>query len=234
MALDGLEDSNLGRISMGILAQQMADEQGFTRQDQDAFSIASLERARSANFEGEIVQGGGADDLPLKANFEKIPLLRPAFGGSITAASASGIADGAAAILLASDQALSKYGLVSRAKIVGQCEFSCAPQDFTKAPVGAIEKLLSQLGWSVNDVDLFEVNEAFAVVSMYAMKALNIPHTKMNIHGGACALGHPIGASGARVIVTLLNALEKHNLHKGIAAVCIGGGEAVAVAITRG
>ncbi len=232
MLLDGLEDANLGGISMGILAEQLASSQNFTRQEQDAFAIESLERARNANFQDEII-GDFQDEIPLKSNIEKIPLLKPAFGGTITAASSSGLADGAASILVASEQACFKHGLTSRGKIASHSQFSCAPQDFTKAPVGAILKLLKSLNWKIEDVDLFEVNEAFAVVPMYAMKELGIPSEKMNINGGACALGHPIGASGARIIVSLLHAMERKGLQKGIASACIGGGEAVAVAIKR-
>lgn len=232
MLLDGLEDANLGGVSMGILAEQLTSCENFTRQEQDAFAIESLERARKANFKNEII-GDFQDEIPLKANIEKIPLLKPAFGGTITAASSSGLADGAASVLLASDEACLKHGLTSRGRIAGQSQFSCAPQDFTKAPVGAILKLLKSLNWEIDDVDLFEINEAFAVVPMYAAKTLKINPGKMNVNGGACALGHPIGASGARIIVTLLHAMEEHDHKKGIACACIGGGEAVAVAIER-
>jgi acetyl-CoA C-acetyltransferase len=239
MSLDGLEDAYEQRTAMGLLAEKLASDEHFTREAQDAFALLSLDRALKSLdiFSKEITPVGEVtrDESPSKGRPEKIPLLKPAFKkeGTITAASASGIADGAAALLLGSDAALSKYGLKSRAKIVGQSQFSCAPEDFTKAPVGAIQKLLEKLDWRAKDVDLFEVNEAFAVVPMYAMKMFDIPADKMNIHGGACSLGHPIGMSGARVIVTLLNALEHHNLKRGIAAVCIGGGEGLAIALER-
>jgi acetyl-CoA C-acetyltransferase len=232
LAYDALEDATLGHISMGYLAETLATEQGFSRIDQDNYALASLERAKSANFEQEIV-GDGKDDILLKAKPEKIPSLKPAFGGTITAASASGIGDGAAALLLASDEAVIAHGLITRATILGHAQFSREPTYFTKAPVGAIQKLLEKLHWTVDDVDLFEVNEAFAVVPMYAMKVLNIPHSKMNVNGGACAIGHPLGASGARVVVTLLHALEQRNMSTGIAAICIGGGEGIAIAIRR-
>ncbi len=239
MALDGLEDAYSNRTSMGVFAQVMAEEEGFSRQAQDEFVLSSLERSRTSVQVlakemigvGELLQ----DELPTKGRPEKIPLLKPAFkkDGTITAASSGALSDGAAAVLLGSDEALSKYNLKSLAKIVGQSQFSGKPEDYTKAPVGSIHKLLEKLKWDIKDVDLFEVNEAFAVVPMYAMKLLSIPHAKINIHGGACSLGHPIGMSGARVIITLAHALEHYNLKRGIASVCIGGGEALAVALER-
>ena len=246
MVMDGLEDAYQERLPMGVLAEKLAEEENFTKTQQDQFAVKSLEKARAAKdslksemepfvIEGRDAQTVETDEPVERAKIEKIPLLKPAFkkDGTITAASASGIADGAAALLLASNEALEKYGLRARAKILGYTEISLSPQNFTRAPVGAIEKLMKNLNWTMQDVDLFEINEAFAVVTMYAMKALKISEEKMNVFGGACALGHPIGASGARIMATLLNALEVRGLKRGIASACIGGGEAVAIAIER-
>ena len=239
MALDGLEDAYAQRTSMGVFAEKMAHDEGFSRHAQDEFALMSLERSRNSTkfLENEIISIDDVtqDELPTKGRPEKIPLLKPAFKkeGTITAASSGGISDAGAAVLLASDDAISKYNLKSLAKIVGQSQFSCDPEDYTKAPVGAIHKILEKIKWDINDVDLFEINEAFSVVPMYAVKKLNIPYEKINIHGGACSLGHPIGMSGARVIITLTHALEHYGLKRGIASVCIGGGESLAVAIER-
>lgn len=247
MFLDGLEDAyDKGRL-MGTFAEDCAQAYGFTREQQDAFAIASLTRAQKAMSEGrfaaEIVaveaKAGretrtiDQDEQPPKARLEKIPTLKPAFrdGGTVTAANASSISDGAAALLLMRQSEAEKRGLRPLARIAGHASFAHAPNLFTTAPVGAIQRLLVRTGWSLAEVDLFEVNEAFAVVPMVAMRDLDIAHDRINIHGGACALGHPIGASGARVLVTLLNALGQYGLKRGVASVCIGGGEATAVAL---
>lgn len=247
MFLDGLEDAyDKGRL-MGTFAEDCAQAYGFTREQQDAFAIASLTRAQKAMSEGrfaaEIVAveakaGREArtidqDEQPPKARLEKIPTLKPAFrdGGTVTAANASSISDGAAALLLMRQSEADKRGLGPLARIAGHASFAHAPNLFTTAPVGAIQRLLTRTGWSLAEVDLFEVNEAFAVVPMVAMRDLDIAHDRINVHGGACALGHPIGASGARVLVTLLNALGQYGLKRGVASVCIGGGEATAVAL---
>lgn len=247
MFLDGLEDAyDKGRL-MGTFAEDCAQAYGFTREQQDAFAIASLTRAQKAMSEGrfaaEIVaveaRAGcetrtvDQDEQPPKARLEKIPTLKPAFrdDGTVTAANASSISDGAAALLLMRQSEAEKRGLRPLARIAGHASFAHAPNLFTTAPVGAIQRLLTRTGWSLADVDLFEVNEAFAVVPMVAMRDLDIAHDRINIHGGACALGHPIGASGARVLVTLLNALGQYGLKRGVASVCIGGGEATAVAL---
>ncbi|MBM7061968.1 acetyl-CoA C-acyltransferase [Pseudomonas sp. UL073] len=249
MFLDGLEDAyDKGRL-MGTFAEDCAQAYGFTREQQDAFAIASLTRAQRAMAEGrftdEIVaveaKAGrelvsiASDEQPPKARPEKIPTLKPAFreGGTVTAANASSISDGAAALLLTRLSEAEKRGLTPLARIAGHASFAQAPNLFTTAPVGSIQRLLARTGWALNEVDLFEINEAFAVVPMVAMRELDIGHDKLNVHGGACALGHPIGASGARVLVTLLNALGQYGLRRGVASVCIGGGEATAVAIER-
>ncbi len=249
MFLDGLEDAyDKGRL-MGTFAEDCAQAFQFTREDQDAFAIASLERALNAQktgaFEGEITSVNlktrkgdvlvSEDEQPARARPEKIPHLKPAFrdGGTVTAANSSSISDGAAALVLSSAEYAKSNGLSPRATIRGHAGFAHAPKDFPTAPVPATRKLLDRIGWTAEDVDLWEVNEAFAVVPMVFMKELNVPHEKLNINGGACALGHPIGASGARIIVTLLNALEKHNLKRGVAAICIGGGEGTAIAVER-
>lgn len=247
MMLDGLEDAYNPGLAMGVFAEQCAEKYQFTREAQDAYAIESLKRAQTAQadgaFDGEIVpveittrKGTvtvSSDEQPPKGNADKIPALRPAFkkDGTVTAANASSISDGAAAIVLTSKETADARGLKPVAKIVAQASNANAPEWFTTAPVGAIEKVLKKTGWTVDDVDLFEVNEAFAVVAMAAMKELSIPHDKVNVNGGACALGHPIGASGTRILVTLINALQTRGLKRGIASLCIGGGEATAVAV---
>ncbi len=249
MFLDGLEDAyDKGRL-MGTFAEDCAEAFQFTRAAQDDYALASLSRALEATatgaFASEIVpvtvQGRkgdqviSADEQPAKARPEKIPHLKPAFraDGSVTAANSSSISDGAAALVLARETAARDKGLPIRARVLGHASHAQAPGDFPTAPVPAAEKLLARLGWGIEDVDLWEVNEAFAVVPMAFMARLGVPHDRMNVHGGACALGHPIGASGARIIVTLLNALETRGLKRGVAAICIGGGEGTAIAIER-
>ena len=248
MFLDGLEDAYEHRL-MGTYAEDAARHYQFTRAEQDAFATESLVRAKRAQesgaFNGEIVavkvpaKAGetsvAADEQPRKADAAKIPTLKPAFAkdGTVTAANSSSISDGAAALILASADEAKRRGLKPIARIVAQASNAGEPKWFTTAPVGAIEKVLKAAEWSKDDVDLFEINEAFAVVAMIAMRDLGLPHDKVNVNGGACALGHPIGASGARIIVTLLNALEKRGLKRGVAALCIGGGEATAVAVER-
>jgi len=247
MFLDGLEDAyDKGRL-MGTFAEDCADRFQFTRQAQDQFALTSLSRALAANNDGTfdweiapVTVGGrkgdvvyGRDEQPAKASPEKIPTLKPAFrkDGTVTAANSSSISDGAAALVLMRRSTAEKRGLTPLAVIVGHATHAQEPGLFTTAPVGAIEKLYAKTGWSTADVDLFEINEAFAVVTMAAMKEHGIPHAKVNVHGGACALGHPIGASGARIIVTLIGALRKHGGKRGVASLCIGGGEATAMAI---
>jgi acetyl-CoA C-acetyltransferase len=247
MFLDGLEDAyDKGRL-MGTFAEDCAQSYGFSREQQDEYAIASLTRAQRAIAEGrfadEIVpvqaKAGrelvtiSQDEQPPKARPDKIPTLKPAFreGGTVTAANASSISDGAAALLLMRQSEAERRGLTPLARIAGHASAAQAPNLFTTAPVGAIQRLLASTGWSLGEVDLFEINEAFAVVPMVAMRDLGIPHDKLNVHGGACALGHPIGASGARILVTLLSALRQYGLKRGLAAVCIGGGEATALAI---
>lgn len=249
MFFDGLEDAyEKGRL-MGAFAEECADQYGFTREAQDGFAIESLNRAQNAmnagKFTREItpvtVSGRKgdtvieADEQPPKANVGKIPTLKPAFrkDGTVTAANASSISDGAAALVLMRESDALKQGLKPLARIVGHSTHARKPSEFAVAPVGAMQKLLAKTGWSVEQVDLWEINEAFAVVTMAAMAELQLDHAKVNVHGGACALGHPIGASGARVLVTLLHALQEYNVTKGIASLCIGGGEATAVAIER-
>ena len=248
MFLDGLEDAYEHRL-MGSYAEDAARHYQFTRAEQDAYATESLARAKRAQesgaFTSEIVavkvpaKGGetnvATDEQPRKADAAKIPTLKPAFAkdGTVTAANSSSISDGAAALILASADEAKKRGLEPIARIVAQASNAQEPKWFTTAPVGAIEKVLKAAGWSKDDVDLFEINEAFAVVAMIAMRDLGLPHDKVNVNGGACALGHPIGASGARIIVTLINALEKRGLKRGVAALCIGGGEATAVAVER-
>ena len=247
MFLDGLEDAYDKGTLMGVFAEACAEQQQFTREAQDAFAMASLSRALAANNDGTFaweiapvtVSGRKGDvvidhdEQPAKATPEKIPLLKPAFrkDGTVTAANASSISDGAAALVLMRRSTAEKRGLTPLAVIVGHATHAQEPALFTTAPVGAIQKLYERTGWTGKDVDLFEINEAFAVVAMAAMKAHGLPHEKVNVHGGACALGHPIGASGARIIVTLLGALRKHGGKRGVAALCIGGGEATAMAI---
>ncbi len=247
MMLDGLEDAYNPGLAMGVFAEQCAEKYQFTREAQDAYAIESLNRAQAAQaagaFEAEItpveiktrkgIVTITADEQPPKGNADKIPALRPAFqkDGTVTAANASSISDGAAAVVLTTKDEADKRGLAPVARILAQASNANAPEWFTTAPVGAIEKVLKKTGWSVDDVDLFEVNEAFAVVAMAAMKELSIPHDKINVNGGACALGHPIGASGTRILVTLISALQARGLKRGIASLCIGGGEATAIAI---
>ncbi len=249
MFLDGLEDAyEPGRL-MGSFAEETATHYQFTREAQDAFAIASVERAQHASktgiFSSEItpvsVKTRKSDSLiehdeqPGKANTSKIPTLRAAFAkdGTVTAANASSISDGAAAVVMMRQSEANRRGVTPMAKILGHASFAHAPNWFTTAPVHAIEQLLNKLNLKTDDIDLFEINEAFAVVTMAAMHELAIPHDKVNVYGGACALGHPVGASGTRIIVTLMNALERHNMKTGIASLCIGGGEATAVAIER-
>jgi len=244
MFFDGLEDAyERGRL-MGTYAEDCARKYSFTREAQDAYAIESLKRAQhaitSGAFKAEIVpvtvkEGVvvDTDEQPGKAKLDKIPQLKPAFAkdGTVTAANSSSISDGAAAVILTSAQHAQKLGIKPLARILAHASHAQEPGWFTTAPVSAIQKVLKKVGWTVGDVDLFEVNEAFAVVAMAAMKELSIPHDKLNIRGGACALGHPVGASGARIIVTLIHALKDKGLKRGVASLCIGGGEATAVAI---
>lgn len=249
MFLDGLEDAyDKGRL-MGTFAEDCAEAFQFTREEQDQYALASLSNAleaeRNGAFEGEITpitlhhRTGehiiSTDEQPAKARPEKIPNLKPAFrkDGTVTAANSSSISDGAAALVLASAEAAEAQGLQVRARVMGHASHAHAPSQFPTAPVPAARKLLDRLGWSVEDVDLWEVNEAFAVVPMAFMRELGLSRDVVNVNGGACALGHPIGASGARIMVTLLNALEKRGLKRGVAAICIGGGEGTAIAIER-
>ncbi|GMG86627.1 acetyl-CoA C-acyltransferase [Biformimicrobium ophioploci] len=248
MFTDGLQDAYAGGL-MGNFAECTADKYTFSREAQDNFALESLSRANAAiesgAFEREITpvviksrKGEttvAVDEQPGNARPEKIPTLRPAFrkDGTVTAANASSISDGAAALVLMRQSEAEKRGLKPLAVLRGQTQFAQEPEWFTTAPVGAMKKLFEQTGWSVADVDLFEINEAFAVVTMSAMEDLGLPHEKVNVNGGACALGHPLGASGARIIVTLLAALENRGLKKGMASLCIGGGEATAIAIER-
>jgi acetyl-CoA C-acetyltransferase len=247
MFLDGLEDAyDRGRL-MGTFAEDTAQSYQFTREQQDDFAIASLKRARGAiddgSFAGEIgpvtVKSGKSsavvaiDEQPKKASLDKIPTLKPAFreGGTVTAANSSSISDGAAALVLTRRSEAERRGLAPLATLLGHATHAQAPALFTTAPVGAIRKVLDKVRWTSRDVDLYEINEAFAVVTMVAMRDLDLPHDKVNVHGGACALGHPIGASGARIVVTLIAALKKYGLKRGVASLCIGGGEATAVAL---
>lgn len=250
MFLDGLEDSyskeNKGRL-MGTFAEDCAAKFDFTRAAQDEFAIASTQRAQAAINDGAftwevtpvIVAGRKGDvvvdkdEQPLKAQLDKIGTLKPAFkkDGTVTAANSSSISDGAAALVLMRKSTADKLGLAPLATIVGHATHAQDPAWFTTAPVGAMQKVLAKAGWGVGDVDLWEINEAFAVVTMAAMKELNLPHDKVNVNGGACALGHPIGASGARILVTLIGALRRRGLKRGVASLCIGGGEATAMAI---
>lgn len=249
LVFDGLEDAYEAGTVMGVFADRTAESYRITRDQQDEFAALSVERARKA-IESEVmaleivpvpIASGKEnkmiykDEPPYKAMPEKLPRLKPIFTpqGTVTAGSSSSNADGAAALVLASQEISQKLNAKPKALIKGMAQHSQEPEWFTTAPIGAIKKLLDQIGWSPKDVDLFEINEAFAVVALATMKQLNLSMDQVNIHGGACALGHPIGASGARIVVTLLNALEKHNLHRGIAAVCIGGGEALAIAVER-
>ncbi|KEJ90408.1 thiolase family protein [Sulfitobacter donghicola] len=250
MFLDGLEDAyDKGRL-MGTFAEDCAETFQFTRERQDEYALASLSRALEAQSSGafseevapvEVKTRKGAitvdaDEQPATARPDKIPQLKPAFreGGTVTAANSSSISDGAAALVLASEEAAKEKGLPIRARIMGHASHAQAPGLFTTAPVPAAQKLLDRLGWTKEDVDLWEVNEAFAVVPLAFMHEMGLSHDVVNVNGGACALGHPIGASGARIMVTLLNALEKRGLKRGVAAICIGGGEGTAIAIERG
>ncbi len=247
MMLDGLEDAYDKGRSMGTFAEECAATYQFTRDAQDAYAIASVQRAQAATADGSFqweiapvtVSGKGGevvidkDEGPLKARLDKIATLKPAFmkDGTITAASSSSINDGAAALVLMRESTARQLGATPIARILAHARHSQSPNLFTTAPVGAIEKLYKKTGWSTKEVDLFEVNEAFAAVAMAAMRDHGIAHEKINIHGGACALGHPIGASGARIIVTLLGALKKTGGKRGVASLCIGGGEATAMAV---
>jgi acetyl-CoA C-acetyltransferase len=247
MFFDGLEDAyEPGRL-MGTFAEECASEHGFTREAQDAFAVASLTRAKEANEQGWFAwemapveaPAGRAfttverDEQPFVAAIEKIPTLRPAFrdGGTVTAANASSISDGAAALVLARRSVADRLGVRPLARVLAHATHADAPARFPTAPVGAIAAVLDRVGWRAGDVDLWEINEAFAVVTMAAMRAHDLPHERVNVHGGACALGHPIGASGARIVVTLLGALRRMGGRRGIASLCIGGGEATAVAV---
>ena len=247
MMLDGLEDAYEPGRAMGTFGEQCADKYQFTREEQDAFATASVNRAKAATSSGAFsheiapvtVKGRSGettisiDEGPGRVKLDKIPGLKPAFrkDGTITAASSSSINDGAAALVMTRESTAKEMGATPLARIVGHATFAQAPEWFTTAPIGAVQKLLAKIGWQVKDVDLWEVNEAFAVVPMAAMKELGISHDIVNVHGGACALGHPIGASGARIIVTLIYALKARGLKKGVATLCIGGGEATALAL---
>jgi acetyl-CoA C-acetyltransferase len=249
MALDGLEDAYERGKAMGVFAEQCVAKYQFTREAQDRFAIASTQRSKQANedgsFEWEIApvtlpgKAGDTvvrfDEQPFKAKLDKIPGLKPAFkkDGTITAANASSISDGAAALVLMRESTAAKMGVRPVARIVAHAVHAQAPDWFTTAPVGAIDKVLKKAGWQAGQVDLWEVNEAFAAVTMAAMTEFKIAHEIVNVHGGACALGHPIGASGARIVVTLLGALRRHARTRGVAALCIGGGEATALALER-
>jgi acetyl-CoA C-acetyltransferase len=247
MAMDGLEDAYERGKAMGVFAEQCVDKYRFTREAQDAFAIASTTRAKAANEDGSFdwemapvtLAAKGAetviryDEQPFKARLDKIPGLKPAFkkDGTITAANASSISDGAAALVLVRASTAVQMGLKPIARIAGHAVHAQEPQWFATAPAGAINKVLKKAGWDPKSVNLWEVNEAFAAVTMAAMHEFQLPHEIVNVHGGACALGHPIGASGARIVVTLLGALKKRGLRRGVAALCIGGGEATAMAV---
>jgi acetyl-CoA C-acetyltransferase len=247
MFYDGLEDAyDKGRL-MGTFAEDCASKYQFSREAQDEFAIASLKRAQQANNEGwfawettPLANKVGkeekfveTDEQPFKANLEKIPTLKPAFrkDGTVTAANSSSISDGAAALVLMRRSTAERRGLAPLALVVGHATHAQEPGWFTTAPVGAIRKLFEKVNWTSSQVDLYEINEAFAVVTMAAMKEHGLPHDKVNVHGGACALGHPIGASGARLLVTLIGALRKYGRKRGVASLCIGGGEATAMAL---
>ncbi|MDE1143201.1 MULTISPECIES: acetyl-CoA C-acetyltransferase [Paraburkholderia] len=247
MFLDGLEDAyDKGRL-MGTFAEECAGEHGFSRESQDAFAIESLRRAKRANEDGafaweiapvKVATRAGEtlverDEQPFKANPDKIPTLKPAFSktGTVTAANSSSISDGAAALVMMRASTAKRLGVTPLARVTGHTTFAQEPSKFTTAPVGAIAKLFEKTGWKAADVDLYEINEAFAVVTMAAMKAHDLPHEKVNVNGGACALGHPIGASGARILVTLIGALRARGKTRGVASLCIGGGEATAMGV---
>jgi acetyl-CoA C-acetyltransferase len=249
LLLDGLEDPHHHRQLMGEFAEDMVQEYHFSREMQDAHALRSFTRARKAVSDHAFVKEiapiswkekteevvFSQDEIPFKADLERIPTLRPSFreGGTITAASASAIADGAAACILMKESTAHALGVSPRARIVAQAGFAQAPQHFITAPVGAIRLALERAGWSTEEVDLYEINEAFAAAVMIATQELKLDVDKVNVHGGACALGHPLGASGTRILVTLLHALERSHLKKGVASLCVGGGEAVALAIER-
>jgi acetyl-CoA C-acetyltransferase len=247
MFLDGLEDAyDKGRL-MGTFAEDCAEAYQFTRHAQDAYAVSSLERANRAIANGDFAweiapvsaKAGksetlvATDEQPPKAKPEKIPTLKPAFrdGGTVTAANSSSISDGAAALIMMRESEAEKRGAAPLARVVAHVTHAAAPKDFPTAPIGAVRKLLEKTGWSTDSIDLFEINEAFAVVAMAAMRDLGLPHDKVNVNGGACALGHPIGASGARILVTLIAALRARGGKRGVASLCIGGGEATAMAI---
>jgi len=246
MFIDGLEDAYTG-AAMGTFAQKTADDHGITREAMDAFAIQSLSRAKMAIEQGLLKAETAVvdvktrretisvvdDEQPHKGRTDKIPSLRAAFtkDGTITAANASSISDGASALVLASESAVQEFGLNPMARIIAHARSSRAPEEFTLAPVDAISSLLNKTGWSTDDVDLWEINEAFAMVTMLAMQSHGLDHERVNVHGGACAQGHPIGSTGSRIIVTLMHALHHYGKARGIAALCIGGGEATAVAI---
>jgi acetyl-CoA C-acetyltransferase len=249
MFLDGLEDAyDKGKL-MGVFAEDCADKYAFSREQQDSFAITSLERAIKATENGHFADEIAAvkvstrreevtvdrDEAPFNARIEKIPTLRPAFrkDGTVTAANASSISDGAAALLMMRESTADRLGLTPEARILGHATHAHEPAWFTTAPVSAMNKLLEAINWQADEVDLFEINEAFAVVTMAAMHELKLSHDKVNVHGGACALGHPVGASGARILVTLLAALKTYGLKRGVASLCIGGGEATAMAVER-
>jgi len=248
MYIDGIEDPTSGRL-MGTFAEDLAQGYGFTREAQDEYAVTSLRRAQKAALDGSFlaeivpvtVKSGNAqrevaeDEQPRIARPERIPNLKPAFreGGTVTPGNSSSISDGAAALVLMRRSDAERHGIKSLAAIAGYVSYANKPSLFTTAPIGALRLLMEQTGWAVDKVDLFEINEAFAVVALAAMKDLGLSHEKVNVHGGACALGHPIGASGARIVVTLLTALNKYGLKRGMASICIGGGEATAIAIER-
>ena len=247
MALDGLEDAYQRGKAMGVFAEDCVAKYCFTREQQDEFAIASTERAIKANNDGSFAweiapvavagKGGSVDvskdEQPFKARLDKIRGLKPAFkkDGTITAANASSISDGAAALVMMRQSSADNGAARPIARVLGHTVHAAAPEWFSTAPIGAIDKLLKKIGWKISDVDLWEINEAFAAVTMAAMNELSLPHDKVNVHGGACALGHPIGASGARIVTTLLGALKKTGGKRGVAALCIGGGEATAMAV---
>jgi len=249
MFVDGLEDAyDKGRL-MGTYAEDTAQHYQFTRESQDDYAIESLRRAKAANEDGSFAAEMTAvtvksrkgetvvdrDEQPFSAQPDKIPSLRPAFAkdGTVTAANSSSISDGAAAVVMMRAREAERRGLTPMAKIIGTASHAREPKWSTTAPVGAMQSLFEKIGWSSAEVDLYEINEAFAVVTMAAMRELDLPHDKVNVHGGACALGPPVGASGTRIILTLLNAMEKYDRKKGVASLCIGGGEATAVAVER-
>ena len=247
MAMDGLEDAYERGKAMGVFAESCVAKYGFSREAQDAYSITSTQRAKAANEDGSFAweiapvtlpgKGGDTvvkfDEQPFKAKLDKVPTLKPAFkkDGTITAANASSISDGAAALVLMRESTAAQRGCKPVARIVAHSVHAQAPEWFATAPAGAIAKVLAKAGWQAKDVDLWEVNEAFAAVTMAAMAEYKLPHEIVNVHGGAVALGHPIGASGARIVVTLLGALKKRGLKRGVASLCIGGGEATALAL---